>query len=50
MSGQLPFGRSVGLPDAECQGKCLLDAVCHGEARPDEQCQGICHLDTVRAF
>ena len=38
------------LPDAEGQGKYLLDEVCHSEARPVWVCRGICHLDTARVL
>ena len=34
-------------PDAECQGKCLLDDACHGICLQDEECQGICLLDAA---
>jgi len=56
-SQHLPSGHSLGLTDAEYQGKGLLNALCHGdaypddtrygEARPDRVCHGICHLDAV---
>jgi len=37
-------------PDAESQGKCLLDIVCYGICLPDEECHGICLLDAVHVL
>ena len=56
-SQHLPSGCSLGLTDTECQGKDLLNTLCHGdaypedtrygEARPDMVYHGICHMDAA---
>ena len=37
-------------PDAEYEGKCLLDDACHGIYLSDKECQGICLLNAAHVL